>query len=81
MLSTPVTLWLSALSPPARMLASALASKPLGSGWLVWMRKVPAWAAAPYKVPWGPASASTRSMSIMRMSGCEPVWVTETSSR
>ncbi len=73
MLITPVTLWLGSLSPPVRHMTSALASNRLVSGLLVMMRRVPACAAAPNSVPCGPAKASVRWISIMRMSGCEPL--------
>jgi hypothetical protein len=49
-------------------------AKPDGSGLLVMMRIVPACELAPYSVPCGPASASTRAMSYMWMSSEPGSW-------
>ena len=48
---------------------------------LVMMRSVPACELAPYSVPCGPASASTRSMSYMWMSSAPWIVVIGWSSR
>jgi len=61
--------------------AATFASNPEGSGLLVMMRSVPACELAPYSVPCGPASASTRAMSNMCTSSAPVMVVIGCSSR
>ena len=71
------------MPPPSMAFTSAEtpAEKPEASGLRVMMRTVPACELAPYRVPCGPAKASTRSMSYMWMSSAPWMVVMGCSSR